>query len=104
MSVFISSFPSFQSIRSSTKKHYPSSARPGPPDSPREHARLRRTSPVHVTSVGSAGIKLADGIVLTGPVVFLEGESTVVGRPCPGEGERGKKFVGRMDEGALGGV
>ena len=30
--------------------------------------------PVQVSSVGPGGIKLADGLVLTGPVVFLEGK------------------------------
>lgn len=30
--------------------------------------------PVQVSSVGPAGIKLADGLVLTGPVVFLDGK------------------------------
>ncbi|KAG9317690.1 hypothetical protein JVU11DRAFT_1903 [Chiua virens] len=30
--------------------------------------------PVQVSSVGPTGIKLADGLVLAGPVVFLEGQ------------------------------
>lgn len=30
--------------------------------------------PVQVTSVGPAGITLADGLVCTGPVIFLEGK------------------------------
>ncbi|KAG8218881.1 hypothetical protein J3R82DRAFT_4560 [Butyriboletus roseoflavus] len=30
--------------------------------------------PVQVSSVGPTGIKLADGLVLTGPVVFLDGK------------------------------
>jgi NADH dehydrogenase [ubiquinone] 1 alpha subcomplex assembly factor 3 len=50
--------------------------------------------PVQVTSVGPAGIKLADGLVLTGPVVFLEGKVLLWDVPSLGEGSGGGRSWG----------
>lgn len=47
--------------------------------------------PVQVISVGPAGIKLADGLVLTGPVVFLDGKVLLWDVPGLGEGSGGKR-------------
>ncbi|KAN0097223.1 NADH dehydrogenase [ubiquinone] 1 alpha subcomplex assembly factor 3 [Tylopilus felleus] len=44
--------------------------------------------PVQVSSVGPAGITLADGLVLTGPVVFLEGKVLLWDVPSLGQGPR----------------
>ncbi|KAF8138737.1 NADH dehydrogenase 1 alpha subcomplex assembly factor 3 [Boletus edulis] len=40
--------------------------------------------PVQVSSVGPGGIKLADGLVFTGPVLFLEGNVLLWDVPCIG--------------------
>ncbi|KAI9574435.1 DUF498-domain-containing protein [Boletus coccyginus] len=45
--------------------------------------------PVQVSSVGPAGIKLADGLVSTGPVVFLEGKLLLWDVPGVGNGSGG---------------
>ncbi|KAH0840153.1 hypothetical protein J3R83DRAFT_1136 [Lanmaoa asiatica] len=45
--------------------------------------------PVQVSSVGPAGIKLADGLVLTGPVVFLDGKVLLWDVPGVGKGKGG---------------
>jgi len=45
--------------------------------------------PVQVSSVGPAGVKLADGLVLTGPVVFLEGKLLLWDVPGVGKGSGG---------------
>ena len=47
--------------------------------------------PVQVISVGPAGIKLADGLVLTGPVVFLDGKVLLWDVPGLGEGSGGER-------------
>ncbi|KAF9238813.1 NADH dehydrogenase 1 alpha subcomplex assembly factor 3 [Melanogaster broomeanus] len=48
--------------------------------------------PVQVSSVGPAGIKLADGLLLEGPVVFLEGKVFLWNVPAPA-----KRTDGRSD-------
>lgn len=45
--------------------------------------------PVQVSSVGPTGIKLSDGLVLTGPVVFLDGKVLLWDVPDVGKGNKG---------------
>ncbi|KAG6334868.1 hypothetical protein ID866_4228 [Astraeus odoratus] len=60
--------------------------------------------PVQVLSVSNAGIKLADGLVLTGPVVFLEGKVYLWDvpnggfTPAPGNGRQTGTGVEKWDQ------